>query len=274
MEINISDIPDFLRDSEFYKNLDSNNEDVITIPKLKMDDEVNNIFDFKDLFKTLNFFLSNKFPKNFIKYYQNNSQEVFDSLDHEIYQELLIDLCNLKIKNTTQFFITYKIITLYKLQDYDNYINYALNNKNIIYVDYIFNKSTQIYNEEYINLSKKIGSTDFLTLKPYIFQNLSNNIHLKVKTRKLSKKWKYSKTILPLESIIKIIEAIKKDYEYEYNSFDKNNISYKNNEIYITSKDKYNFIKNTIKINEFNKKIILKNFEIIIEWIKLNNIPG
>lgn len=262
MEINISDIPDFLRDSEFYKNLDLNNEEVITISKLKINDQVNNIFDFKDLFKTLNFFLSNKFPKNFIKYYQKNSQEVFDYLDHEIYQELLIDLCNLKIKNTKQFFITYKIITLYKLnpEEYDNYINYALNNNNIIYLDYILNNLTQIYNEEYKKLSYKISSTEFLTLKPYILQNLSNNIHLKIKTRKLSKILKYSKAILPLESIIKIIEAIKKDYEYEYNSFDTNNISYKNNEIYITSKDKYNFIKNTIKINEFNKKNNIKKF--------------
>ena len=64
---NISDIPDFLRDSEFYRNLDLNNEEVITIPKLKMDDEVNNIKDFKKLFKTLNFFNVSRFPKSFIK---------------------------------------------------------------------------------------------------------------------------------------------------------------------------------------------------------------
>uniref|UniRef100_A0A6C0AFK2 Uncharacterized protein n=1 Tax=viral metagenome TaxID=1070528 RepID=A0A6C0AFK2_9ZZZZ len=62
-----------------------------------MDNKINNIIDFKNLFETLNYFCVNKYPENFIKYYQNNSKKVFDSLEDEV---LLKELCNLKIDIT------------------------------------------------------------------------------------------------------------------------------------------------------------------------------
>uniref|UniRef100_A0A6C0AE24 Uncharacterized protein n=1 Tax=viral metagenome TaxID=1070528 RepID=A0A6C0AE24_9ZZZZ len=276
MEINISDIPDFLKDSEFYRNLDLNYEELITIPILKMDDEVNDINDFKKLFKTLNFFDVDKFPKTFIKYYQNNSEEVFDSLDFDVYQELLIDLCNLKIKNYKQFFVTYKIITLYKLnpEEYDNYIDYALNKAHEVGRD---QDIYLIHNKEYKDLVHKIYSTEILELEPYIFMRSCNSIHLRFKKKHLYGRWEISKPVLRREYIEKIIDGIKNNYEYEYYSIDKGNISYKNNEICIYCKyiNEYLYVKiNTykIKINEFNKKIILEEFEKLIEWIDIQKI--
>uniref|UniRef100_A0A6C0AE64 Uncharacterized protein n=1 Tax=viral metagenome TaxID=1070528 RepID=A0A6C0AE64_9ZZZZ len=264
MEINISDIPDFLIDSEFYKNLDLNSDEIINIPKLKMDDEVNNIKDFKRLLKTLNFFNVSRFPKKFIKYYQNNSQEVFESLDYDIYKELLIDLCNLKIKNSEQFFVTYKIISLYELnpEDYDNYINYAVNNANELYDE----ENYSIDEEEYEDLIDKLYSTKILKLKPYEIKN--NSIHLKVKIKFLSEKEKNLKTILEIDSIFKIIDAIKNNYSSDDVFYKLGIATYNGNQLFLMLLRGEDWLSpETIKINEFNKKIILEEFEKVIKWI-------
>uniref|UniRef100_A0A6C0AEL5 Uncharacterized protein n=1 Tax=viral metagenome TaxID=1070528 RepID=A0A6C0AEL5_9ZZZZ len=128
MEIKISEIPDFLKDSEFYKNLNLNSDEV---PELN--DEINNFMDFKEIFETLNYFHINKYPETFIEYYEKNSQEVFDSLDKNLFehQELLKNLCHLKIKNDEQFLVVYKIIFLYKLKTKDYNINYNQNKLSI-----------------------------------------------------------------------------------------------------------------------------------------------
>uniref|UniRef100_A0A6C0AE38 Uncharacterized protein n=1 Tax=viral metagenome TaxID=1070528 RepID=A0A6C0AE38_9ZZZZ len=257
MEINISDIPDFLKDSEFYRNLDLNFDEPITIQKLKINDEVNNIKDFKKLFKTLNFFDVDKFPKSFIKYYQNNSKEVFDSLDHysDVYQELLIDLCNLKIKNYKQFFVTHKIITLYKLnpEEYDNYISYFLNNAHEVLRD-----DDENYLMDDISLVDKVYSTEILELEPYIFNRSSNSIHLRVKKKHLYGRWEISNTVSTIKSIQKLIDKIKNNNEYD-------NFFYMNKELYMNNEYK-------IKINEFNIKKILEEFQKVIKWINSHKI--
>uniref|UniRef100_A0A6C0AEX5 Uncharacterized protein n=1 Tax=viral metagenome TaxID=1070528 RepID=A0A6C0AEX5_9ZZZZ len=233
MEINISDIPDFLKDSEFYRNLDLNFDEPITIPKLKINDEVNNIKDFKNLSETLNFFDVDKSPKSFIKYYQNNSKEVFESLDNDIY---LINLCNLKIKNPEQFFLTYKIISLHKLnpEEYNNYINYALNNVNELKKNYLMNF------EEYKNLVDKLCSTRFLEL--YFYESKSNIIRFRL--GRLSQEFKIYEIQISKECILEIIKSIKNE----------NFLSLTINFLNIISKI-------SIEINEFNKKYILKQLK-------------
>lgn len=87
MEINISDIPQFLRNSEFYQNLDFDADPIIKIPILKINNEINDIEDFKDLFISLRFFIVKEYPEFFIEYYQKNSIIIFNSLDPELLKE-------------------------------------------------------------------------------------------------------------------------------------------------------------------------------------------
>uniref|UniRef100_A0A6C0AGA0 Uncharacterized protein n=1 Tax=viral metagenome TaxID=1070528 RepID=A0A6C0AGA0_9ZZZZ len=266
MQINILEIPDFLQDSEFYRNLDLNFNELITIPELKITCEINNITDFKNLFETLNFFGVNNFPNNFIDYYLNNSEEVFNSLNKKSlkFKILLINFCNLKIENHNQFFITYKIINLYKLQDYDNYIEYALNNADNLFKDNYFKD-----NKDNKKLVKKIFSTQILELKDY--KIIDDNIHFTIKNKKLSEEYKKSTSIISIESVSKIIDAIKNNIDYEYDSkkkyFEKNIPRYKKNNLYLVFYKSFSTLISPIIINEFNKKIILKEFQKILEFI-------
>uniref|UniRef100_A0A6C0AD28 Uncharacterized protein n=1 Tax=viral metagenome TaxID=1070528 RepID=A0A6C0AD28_9ZZZZ len=109
IQVQINDLPKFLKNSKFYKNLDINDDELIIIPNLKIDDEINN---FTDLIKTLDFFDCHKYHKNFIKYYKNNSEEVFKFLKSDVFKNelMLKNFCGLIIKNYKQFFVTYKFI--------------------------------------------------------------------------------------------------------------------------------------------------------------------
>jgi len=279
MEINILHIPDFLKDSEFYKNLDLDSDAFITIPKLKMDNQIKNIEDFNNLFETLSFFGVKKYPEFFIKYYQNNSFEVFDSLN----ENLLKELCDLKINNYKQFFVTYKIIKLYKLnaEKYDNYIDYALNfnDNNLVDEDYSVIKSKIhliFFDKDYVNFIKKIQSTKILELVSYEIKDCI--INLKIKN--LTKKWELFKTIISKKALLKIVDAIENNYNYEYEDefnlffYGKNVPSYKDNTFSLMFNETENIHSRkhieTIKINEFNKKYILKEFKKITSLFWIN----
>lgn len=279
MEINISEIPDFLQDSEFYKNLDLNSNELITIPELKITDEINNITDFKKLFKTLDFFGVDKFPNNFIEYYLNNSEDVFDYLKKKKsseYKNLLVFFCNLKIENHNQFFITYKIINLYKLnpEDYDNYIEYGINFLNSsIFLNEVKNLKN-LKNLDYKMFIKRISWTEILELKDY--KILYDDISVTVTKKNLLKEWKISKSIIPIESVSEIINAIKNNIEYQYEkkttSSRKNVPYYKDNQLFLIYHRNKSNITEPITINTFNKNIILEEFRKIAEFINMSTI--
>uniref|UniRef100_A0A6C0AE51 Uncharacterized protein n=1 Tax=viral metagenome TaxID=1070528 RepID=A0A6C0AE51_9ZZZZ len=255
MEINILEIPEFLRDSEFYKNLDFDADKIITIPVLKINDEINNIEDFKNLFETLSFFIVKEYPDNFIKYYQNNSTIIFNCFD----TELLKDFCKFKIKNYIQFFITHKVINLYKLnpEDYENYIDYALN-----YDNYILSSLQENENicADHIDLLKKVFSTVILNIKSYEINNFGR-IFLIFNLKKISEDWKLKSIELTIDKFSKIIDAITNNYDYKYSCFIET-ASYENRELYFISNYGKCFKKiEKFKINEFNKNFILKEFQ-------------
>uniref|UniRef100_A0A6C0ACX3 Uncharacterized protein n=1 Tax=viral metagenome TaxID=1070528 RepID=A0A6C0ACX3_9ZZZZ len=271
MLVQITNLPKFLKNSKFYENLDSNDDEFITIPNLKIDDEILNFEDFKYLIGTLDFFDCHKYPKNFIKYYKNNSQEVFDFLKNDVFKNelMLKKFCGLRIKNYKQFFVTYKIISLYKLnpEDYNYYIDYALDKEN----EFITDEGYLIDDYGYAGLAIEISTTKILELRPdYI---LDGEIYLyssiKILKKYISKSIK-GVSIIPIECFDKIFNAIKYDYAYDYNHNQprKRYPAYRGNKLYLLlNTSKGESILSTIEITEFNRHNVLKEFEKVIKWI-------
>uniref|UniRef100_A0A6C0ADL6 Uncharacterized protein n=1 Tax=viral metagenome TaxID=1070528 RepID=A0A6C0ADL6_9ZZZZ len=273
MQVQINNLPKFFKNSKFYENLDINDDEVIIIPNLKIDDEILNFIDFKNLVETIDFFDCYKYPKSLIKYYKNNSQEVFDFLKSEPFKNeiMLKKFCNLIIKNYKQFFVTYKIINLYKLnpEDCDNYINYALNNSS----ELISDKGYLIYDYEYANLVNKITSTKILELNPKHI--LEGQIYLHSNLKKLEKYSDFPTysikgvSIIRIECFDEILEAIKYDCKYEYgHQYQRKRFPLcSENKLFLhfkTSEEKSTIL--PIEINEFNRNNIFEEFQKVIEW--------
>uniref|UniRef100_A0A6C0ACX7 Uncharacterized protein n=1 Tax=viral metagenome TaxID=1070528 RepID=A0A6C0ACX7_9ZZZZ len=298
MQVQINNLPKFLKNSKFYENLDTNDNEVITIPNLKIDDEINNFEDFKNLVETLDFFDFYKYPKSFIKYYKNNSQEVFDFLKNDLFKNelMLKKFCGLRIKNYKQFFVTYKIINLYKLnpEDYNYYIDYAVNNINefitdegYLIGDYGLEKKISkteilrptdekyLIDERYLidDLIYQILSTKILKLRPKYIKE--GKVYLYSSVKKLGKYNSFAYpikgiSIIPIECFDKILEAIKNNSEYEYNHNErrKKYPAYIENILYLRiNNSDLEYTITQIYIHEFNKNNILEEFEKVIEWI-------
>uniref|UniRef100_A0A6C0ADD9 Uncharacterized protein n=1 Tax=viral metagenome TaxID=1070528 RepID=A0A6C0ADD9_9ZZZZ len=272
MQVQINNLPKFLKNSKFYENLDTNEDELITIPNLKIDDEINNFIDFKNLVETIDFFDCYKYPKSFVKYYKNNSEEVFEFLKNDTFKNEIIlkKFCNLIIKNYKQFFVTYKIINLYKLnpEDYDNYIDYALNNTN----ELIAEEGYLIDDYEYADLINKISSTKILELRPKHI--LEGKVYLHSSLKKLEKYSLFPTypikgvSIIQVECFDEIFKAIENNYEYEYEINKKKVLAYRKNKVYLcfdTSEVVSTIL--PIEINEFNRNNIFEEFQKVIEWI-------
>ena len=79
MKIKITNIPTYLKNSEFYQNLEDE-DDFIEIPKklFKKDDTVESFEDFKKMINISNFFGVFTYSKSLTKYYINNSKKIFE----------------------------------------------------------------------------------------------------------------------------------------------------------------------------------------------------
>lgn len=68
----VKNLPDFVLDSDFLNSLineDDEENNSITIPLLKFDENIENIQDFKDFYKKIDFFGVKKYPKTFIIFF-------------------------------------------------------------------------------------------------------------------------------------------------------------------------------------------------------------
>lgn len=279
MEIHIKEIPDFLRDSEFFNNLNEEETDLITIPYLKLDKEVLSLKDFMDLIETINFFGLRKYPNNFIRFYQYHSKDVFDILNNDEFKNnlLLQDLCNVKIKNPQQFFITYEIINKLFLDpyEYNNYIEYALNNYKKIMNSYSLGKNNYLFDDLFLRL-RKTEIIAFVSLVQdderfeiiFELKKNSNDYYEKLKIIVFSSNRDEFR-----DNIIHLIYSIEIDgyhsHKYTTNmniiSFKYELPSYYGGIINFCEYKNYDYYDiKSIKINEFNKKIIIEELRKIL----------
>lgn len=275
MEIKIKDIPDFLKDSDFYDNIDLQNDyESINIPKLKLDNKVFNLEDFLQLYRTLNFFSVRNYPENFIHYYQNNSQQVFElNLD----KHLFLILCNLQIKNYIQFFVTYKIINLFELnpKNYQYYIDYALYNYNDLLGD---DGNYKIDDIEFKKLADSLKSTNIIEFINIDVENTHFKVTLQIK--KLYEKWRVMETLIISNCFAEKIQNLKNSIKNNKSSGDygieimelldiEDFPIYKNNKLtlMIFMNDYFFRTDVTITINEFNELFILNQLDLIINNI-------
>lgn len=274
MDILIRDLPEYIKNSEFYDNLITEENTLISIPLLKLDDEIRNIQDFKEFYRTIDFFGLRTYPKNFFNFFRDNSIEVYEDLipDRELYIFLLKDLCKLKIKNIYQFYITYKIINYFELnpQEYPYYIEYPFPNITSfldIKGNYIIN------NQEFANLARKISRTSFIDFKIIrladrvsIFDVKSDEFHDFILAELYYTIWifTFNKEEL-IENINNLINSIKtnQDHKHKYTFPRPSDIedgftdypSFNNTGIlrFLTFSNK----KIKFYVNEFNKKNII-----------------
>ena len=268
----IKDIPIFLHESDFYNNLNCENSDeTISIVKLKLNDKVENIEDFKDLIKTLNFFIVNNYPKSLIAFFEENCMEI----DLE---DIPRDFINLEIKNYKQFFTVYKLINFYELNDIEqkNYINYGIENAN----DILGNSDKYLIDDqEFEDLVDKVCSTviiDFISI-----ENHENIYLVKCQIKKLSDEWETIAIRFFTNDLINLIKKLKyeieidgfyqDDYQREliyeimksskYPSYNKNFLSFEAIQLLRLSVISHSV---NIKINSFNKNYILNSFQKLI----------
>jgi len=140
ISIKKSEIPEYLRNSVFYNNLEDNDE-LIDIPKFKINDITENLSDFKNLINSIMFFDA-EFPKSVKKYYYKNSHEIIDyyliykkESSYEI-MHLFKYLFKLKIKSLEQFICNFIMITKLKFEASEEYIEYGLNNRDLFLKKY------------------------------------------------------------------------------------------------------------------------------------------
>ena len=115
LSLKIIDIPEYLHDSEFYKNLDQNDEDEILIPKecFKSNEHIYSLDTFTNYIKTVNFWGLSKFSDNFYEYILKEKNLV---MCIEQIKQIGFDKTNLFrvfVLNITTKYFRCKIVELY-----------------------------------------------------------------------------------------------------------------------------------------------------------------
>lgn len=173
ISITKSQIPDYLRNSEYYLNLEDDDEEFqISKKRFKDSDIVNNFHDFKFLFKTIQFFGS-ELPESMFSYYLENSLEVVSKFlidkTEKKYQEnvnslelkeLFKNLIEIEIKGFDQFIANSIILRSYELNVPKKYVEYGLKNRIKFLYEY------EKYDNKWYDSSDDFNE---LTLNNYIF---------------------------------------------------------------------------------------------------------
>lgn len=280
MEVKIEELPNFLKDSDFVDSL--NNEDEhISIPNLKLDKKVIDLDDFIDLFNTMGFFGSRNYPKSFIKYYIENSEYVFNSLNNKDfkYDFLFRDLAKIKIYNPEQFFVTHKIIKKYNLnhENYNNYIKYVNNcHLDILKYNCIFfdedneNISTKIINTSYIKIVSISKKNNMISVKIGIKNSYGDSVYT-------SQFYSESKDEF-IDNIKNLLTAVKYNTLYKYVSSlnilssSRIPVKYENGVLEFIEVHRGDgittFTSFGVRINIFNKLLIIEELDHFLEFLE------
>lgn len=231
VKITYKDIPEYLHNSEFYLNLDPLGEE-FDIPFDIPEEIINNMEDFDEMYKIINFFGA-KCLDCMKSYWVNNSFEIMKKyLDFsEENREMFEQFISYEIDNFEQFESIYKLIKFYNFIPHDNYVQYGLKNK----YKYIENNSN--------SLSEELKNTNEIEIRWEIYYSLKySNLHFYIYLE--SNGFLFSKKIeerfISLEDLDEIID---------------------DNEIIIHYLKHKNFSEdlNRAPINIFNKKICFEN---------------
>ena len=149
LKLKYKNFPEYLKESDFYKNLTSKDSIYIPEENFKDNNSVNSLDDFKQLFKTINFF-GLDYPEPMKEYFDKNVDEIYD------YYYPQIDELNIF------FMLKYLFGSEEKL--------------NLYFEDRIKNKLDEIIN--YLNDKEEKSK------KEYKYYKFDNKINLKSKLKK------------------------------------------------------------------------------------------
>uniref|UniRef100_A0A6C0AD43 Uncharacterized protein n=1 Tax=viral metagenome TaxID=1070528 RepID=A0A6C0AD43_9ZZZZ len=233
IEINFSDIPKWLRNSEFYMSLEADDDSTIEIPEdaYKKTNHIKNIKDFEKVYKICKFWIMD-YPESFYKWALDNKKHAlkffyseFDDKNDEI--NYLIDDLTYSEK------LVYKIIT-YRHENYililkfsENFIiNYPIN----------YNYGSKLLHSFIDDTNYRIDNKDITFVKnkesmfcipKYIYSNIFPNI----KTLKFNK-----------FNILNIKEEITKCLEEINEKISDNKINYRGCDAKLTQKKILKFL--------------------------------
>uniref|UniRef100_A0A6C0AE05 Uncharacterized protein n=1 Tax=viral metagenome TaxID=1070528 RepID=A0A6C0AE05_9ZZZZ len=220
LKLKYKNFPEYLKESDFYKNLTSKDSIYIPEENFKKDNSVNSLEDFKQLFKTINFF-GLDYPEQMKKYFNKNNEEIFDyyykNIDElnvffmfkylfgseenfnlylvkrikEILDEV-INYLNKKEKKSKKEYVYYEFdwyVTL-KSKLKKKYVRIileilnVLKNKNFLLLkDILLSKN---FKEQFKNIKQKCKDIELIKV-----ENLGDNITLnKINSSYYHKKWK------------------------------------------------------------------------------------
>ena len=178
LKIKYKNFPEYLKNSDFYKNLDS--EDYIYVPlkNYKENDIINSLEDFVKIFDTINFF-GMECTSSMKEYFIKNTEEIFDyyypnieeiNIDHlfaflfdESYNKYLINKIKIKIDEILDI-LRKKEVT--KNKDFKYYLFHG---------DIHFKcKLKKKYVKIILGILEILRTQDFLKLKTYLNKDIKN----------------------------------------------------------------------------------------------------
>lgn len=182
MSIEKSKFPEFLKESDFLRNLADEDDDLVTIPKkvFKENDEVNNIKDFKKLLKTVNYF-GIDYPDSLRDYSRDNTEEIFSYFYPKSYKieikDMFISLADIfdEVLETKTKIILEDIIDFFKdLEDPE-----CLESELLMFYDFkrkdLINRKTKVIFKKYYYGLKTCIEEKYVKILSYIFNSILDN---------------------------------------------------------------------------------------------------
>lgn len=125
MRIFIRDVPEFLTESNFYRDLNENDEFDIDDKFFKENDVVKNIKDFSLLLNVILFWDTDKIPRNLYRFYRDHPDDVFNryiniftgdiSVENLLLYDFFSDLSKMEIISYEHFMVNGKILDLLEM---------------------------------------------------------------------------------------------------------------------------------------------------------------
>uniref|UniRef100_A0A6C0ADZ9 Uncharacterized protein n=1 Tax=viral metagenome TaxID=1070528 RepID=A0A6C0ADZ9_9ZZZZ len=211
LKLKYKKFPEYLKESDLYKNLSSKDSIYIPEENFKISDEVNSLEDFKQLFKTINFF-GLDYPKQMKKYFDKNTEEVF----YYYYQQ--IDEINIFFMLKYFFGSEEKLNSYFenkikkKLDELINYLNDKEKKSKKEYKFYEFygkinlkSKLKKKYVEKILGILNILKTQNFMFLKDYINSDIKEIKFENIKPKEISNLG-YFLSLDKINSTLKITE--------------------------------------------------------------------
>uniref|UniRef100_A0A6C0ADT9 Uncharacterized protein n=1 Tax=viral metagenome TaxID=1070528 RepID=A0A6C0ADT9_9ZZZZ len=256
LSINLANIPQYLKNSEFVRNLDT--EGSFDIPKkfYKKNDSVNSLLDYNHIFETSNYF-GIPYPETMLNYFLLNEEEVFNYYYPKIEEievismfqsnEKFMEYLDLKIKEIIDEIIEYlneKELSSekeYKFYNYNEFIGLKSKLKEkyvkitVLLLNSITSENYQIFYKPITSLKKWIKYLKNIEVKLEETNEIGNFLSLN----------KFDSTLILNEkgySIKNLKERTFECIEYDYNRYIFNSWNKEKKYLHSNNDIKYRFI--------------------------------